>query len=181
VADERELLELWWREAARTDPAVHGPGAHTKLSTPSVVQRALNALSQSRFFAGLAERALIFDLEQVRRYLNEPEIRHVARASVEQAVGSDTTVIIAHSLGPIVVYETLCAHPEWPVRTFVTIGSPLGIANLTFDKLQPSPKQGVGVFGRRELSTGSTSQTKVMSSLWSSSSPTALVRASETT
>jgi len=148
VADgwERELLELWWREAARTDSAVHGPDARTKLSTPNVVQRALNALSQSSFFAGLAERALIFDLKQVRRYIDEPEIRHAARASVERAVLPDTKVIIAHSLGSVVAYETLCAHPEWPVRTFVTIGSPLGIANLIFDKLQPSPNQGVGVW-----------------------------------
>jgi hypothetical protein len=53
---ERELLELWWREAARVDLAVGGPDARTKVSVPSVVQRALDALSQSRFFAGLAER-----------------------------------------------------------------------------------------------------------------------------
>ena len=86
VADEMELelLELWWREAAGTDPAVLGPDARTKLSTPNVVQRALNALCQSRFFVGLAERALIFDLKQVRRYLDEPEIRRAACASLER-------------------------------------------------------------------------------------------------
>jgi hypothetical protein len=60
---ERELLERWWREAALTDPAVRGPDARTKLITPNIVQRALLALSQSSFFAGLAERALIFDLK----------------------------------------------------------------------------------------------------------------------
>jgi hypothetical protein len=137
VADEweRELLELWWREAAGTDLAVHEPDGRTKLSTPNVVQRALSGLSQSSFFSGLAERALIFDLKQVRRYINESEIRHAARANIERAVGPDTTVIIAHSLGSVVAYETLCAHPEWPVHTLVTIGSPLGIANLIFDKL----------------------------------------------
>src|SRR5262249_2852439 len=53
VADdwERELLELWWREAASVDPGVTGPDARTKLKTSSIVQRALNALSGSRFFA----------------------------------------------------------------------------------------------------------------------------------
>lgn len=143
---ERELLELWWREAARIDPAVRGPDARTKLSTPNIVQRALDALSQSRFFAGLAERALIFDLKQVRRYLSEPDLRREARVSIERVIRSDTTVIVAHSLGSVVAYEVLCAHPKWPVRTFVTIGSPLGISNLIFDKLEPSLVDGVGVW-----------------------------------
>ena len=141
---ERELLELWWREAARVDPAVRRPDERTKLRTPNIVQRALDALSQSRFFVGLAERALILDLKQVRRYLDEPAVRRAACASIDQAIGSDTTVIIAHSLGSIVAYEALCAHPAWPVRTFVTIGSPLGITNLIFEKLQPRPESGVG-------------------------------------
>jgi hypothetical protein len=64
---ETKLLELWWREASRVDPAVSGPESDTKVSIPNVVQRALDALSNSRFFAGLAERALIFDLKEVRR------------------------------------------------------------------------------------------------------------------
>jgi hypothetical protein len=143
---ERELLELWWSEAARTDPAVRGPDARTKLGMPNIVQRALDALSQSSFFAGLAERALIFDLKQVRRYFDQPEIRRAACASVEHAVGTDTTVIVAHSLGSVVAYEALCSHPEWPVRTLVTIGSPLGISNLVFDRLQPRPEEDVGVW-----------------------------------
>jgi hypothetical protein len=54
---ERELLEAWWEEAAATEHQVPGPDAKTKLRTPDSAQRALNALSRSRFFAGLAERA----------------------------------------------------------------------------------------------------------------------------
>ena len=143
---ERELLELWWREAARIDDEVSGPDARTKVSTPDSVQRALDALTQSRFFSGLLERALIFDLKQVRRYLDEIEVRHAACASIEEKIGPDTTVIVAHSLGSVVAYEALCTHPEWPVHTFVTIGSPLGISNLIFEKLHPSPEGGVGAW-----------------------------------
>ena len=143
---ERKLLELWWREAARVDPALRGPDERTKVSAPSVVQRALDALSQSRFFAGLAERALIYDLKQVRRYLHEPEVRREARASVQRAIGPDTRVIVGHSLGSVIAYEALCAHPEWPVSIFVTIGSPLGIRNLIFEELDPAPQNGIGVW-----------------------------------
>ena len=61
--------------AAACDPQVPGPDAATKGRTPAAVQRALNALARSRFFAGLAERALIGDLKQVHRYLVEAGIR----------------------------------------------------------------------------------------------------------
>jgi hypothetical protein len=54
--------------------------------------------------------------------------------------------MVAHSLGSVVAYEELCAHPEWPVRTLVTIGSPLGIRNLIFDRLDPAPKHAVGAW-----------------------------------
>jgi hypothetical protein len=143
---ERELLEQWWREAARVEPAVRGPEARTKVSVPSVVQRALDALSQSPFFAGLAERALIYDLRQVRRYLREPAIRREACARVQRAISPDTRVIVAHSLGSVVAYEALCAHPDSPVRVLVTLGSPLGIRNLIFEALDPAPCDGTGVW-----------------------------------
>ena len=52
--------------------------------------------------------------------------------------------IPVHGLGMITrdprwSYEALCAHPEWPVRGLVTLGAPLGIPNLIFDRLQPAP------------------------------------------
>jgi hypothetical protein len=148
VADdwERELLELWWREAARVDPAVHGPDARTKLRAPDLVQRALDALCQSSYFAGIAERALIYDLKQVRRYIKESDVRREARASVERTIGPDTAVIIGHSLGSVIAYEILCAHPDWAIRTFVTMGSPLGIRNLIFEQLEPRPEAGTGAW-----------------------------------
>lgn len=141
---ERELLELWWREAARVDPAVRGPDAKTKVNVPQSVQRALDALSYSPFFAGVAESALIYDLKQVRRYLRDHVIRQEAQARLARAVGSDTRVIVGHSLGSIVAYEALHRHPEWPVKVLVTIGSPLGIRNLIFNALEPAPPENPG-------------------------------------
>jgi pimeloyl-ACP methyl ester carboxylesterase len=58
---------------------------------------------------------------------------------VSEAVGEDTRVLVGHSLGSVVAYEALCANPGWPVRMLVTLGSPLGIPNLIFDRLQPAP------------------------------------------
>lgn len=143
---EEQMLEAWWREAARTDANVLGPEEKTKLRTPRVVQRALWALSNSKFFASLAERAMIFDLKQVYCYLHDPQMREKIQNRVIKAISHETRVIVGHSLGSVVAYEVLCAHPEWPIDTFVTLGSPLGIRHLIFDKLHPQPIEGHGAW-----------------------------------
>ena len=144
---DQDLLALWWAQAARVDPAVIAPDARTLARTPAGVQAALRALMGSAFFAGLALRALVFDLHQVRRYLTDPQVKAAAQEQVARVVTADTRVIVAHSLGSVVAYEALCAHPQWrqwPVRTLVTLGSPLGIPHLVFDRLQPKPAGDAG-------------------------------------
>ncbi|MFF7935882.1 hypothetical protein [Streptomyces sp. NPDC007940] len=134
---EAELLLAWWEEAARTDEAVPPPDARTLARVPRTAQRALNALSRSRFFAGIALRGLVLDLRQVRAYLCDPAVRDAVQERVAAAVTPDTRVVVGHSLGSVVAYEALCAHPRWPVRALLTVGSPLGIRNLVFDRLLP--------------------------------------------
>lgn len=142
---EQELLEAWWAEAAATDDAVPGPGATTKLRTPKTAQRALNALSQSRFFAGLTERLIIGLIKQVHAYLRDESVRAEIQTRVERVVGPGTAVLVGHSLGSIVAYEAACAHPNWDL-TLVTLGCPLGIRNLVFERLRPPPEHGHGQF-----------------------------------
>lgn len=155
VADplERELLFQWWEEAAGNEPdRVPAPGAAGgKAPTPVSVQRALDALSRSRFFAGVGDRFLIGVLKQVKSYLTEPGTRAAVLERIDAAVGADTEVVIGHSLGSVVAYEALCAHPDWPVRAFVTLGSPLGIRNVVFDRLTPAPAGGRGHWPGRGL------------------------------
>ena len=143
---EAELLEAWWREAARVDPQVPSPEAKTMVRTPNVVQRALYALSNSRFFGGLTERAMIGALKQVHLYMTDDAINAAVQACVSSVIQHDTRVVIGHSLGSVVAYEALCTHPEWPVKRLVTLGSPLGWPNLVFDRLKPPPSNGIGVW-----------------------------------
>ena len=136
---DQELLAEWWREAAESDPRVVHPDARTLVRTPGSVQAALRALSGAAFFAGLADRAMLFDLQQVRRYLTEPDVREAVQDRVAAQIGEDTRVLVGHSLGSVVAYEALCAHREWPMLVLVTLGSPLGIRNLIFNRLLPAP------------------------------------------
>jgi hypothetical protein len=143
---ELELLMSWWAEAARVDPAVVAPEARdTLVRTSKSVQAGLLALSRSRFFAGVALRAMVADLRQVRRYLTEPELRAAVRARASALIGPDTQVVVGHSLGSVVAYEVLCAAVDAAaMQAFVTLGAPLGIANLVFDRLEPAPTGGTG-------------------------------------
>lgn len=138
---ERDLLFLWWERAAATDSRVIGPGERTLGRTPRSVKGALRALSNARFLSGLADQMLLGALRQVRRYITDPEIREAAISRVTDLVGPETRIIIAHSLGTVVAYEALCANPDWQVRALVTLGSPLGIRGLIFDRLTPAPKR----------------------------------------
>ncbi|WP_208630531.1 hypothetical protein [Amycolatopsis kentuckyensis] len=143
---EEELLLAWWREAARVDPKVAPPEADTLVRVPGSVQAALRQLSRSRFFGGLALRALVFDLKQVRRYLQDQQLREAARAIVGKLITPETRVVVAHSLGSVVAYEALAAMPDHSVRALVTLGSPLGIGKLIFDRLNPVPAGGLGAW-----------------------------------
>jgi hypothetical protein len=147
IEDEQDaaLLAAWWREAARVDPGVIPPHART-LGVASGVQAALAALAGSRFLGGTTERLLIMWLRQVRAYFTQPEIRQTIQQRLEQAIGPDTEVVVAHSLGSVVAYEGLCAHPEWPVRALVTLGSPLAIRTVILDRLIPAPVRVDGVW-----------------------------------
>jgi len=143
---EQELLHAWWLAASQTDPQVVAPDERTLARTPRSVQVALRALSYSSFFADVALRAMVFDLKQVRRYLTDPQLRQQTRQRVKAQIEADTKVLVAHSLGSVVAYETLCAYPDSSVRALVTLGSPLGTRNLVFNRLEPSPRAGLGAW-----------------------------------
>lgn len=136
---EIDLLMAWYEEVADA-----GPDRLIKDSTPQFIQRALETLSHSKFFAGLAEKAFVFNLKQVCAYFNEDAVRLSASQQVDDAISNDTRVLIGHSLGSIVAYEYLCANPLCPVMTLITLGSPLGIRNVIFDRLWPPPVNGHG-------------------------------------
>nr|WP_239073914.1 serine peptidase [Streptomyces sp. SID10853] len=77
---------------------------------------------------------------EVRRYLHVPQVRDAARSAVAESIRRvRPRVVLAHSLGSVVAYEALHAHPELTVDCFVTLGSPLGLPGGIFDHLVPAP------------------------------------------
>ncbi|GAB2744736.1 hypothetical protein [Kitasatospora kifunensis] len=143
---ELDLLLEMWRAAARLEPAeVPAPAdgrTGLKARVPLTVQHALHAVCRSRFLAGVGEQFLLGTLSQLRRYLSDRALRERVQAEVAAVVTPDTRVLIGHSLGSVVAYEALCAHPEWGIQALVTLGSPLGIPRVVLDRVRPEPVGG---------------------------------------
>lgn len=145
---EQELLVSLWLEASRVDKNVAGPGGKSRARTPQWAQRALYALSSSTFFSGLSERVLIGNLKQVSKYFLDASMREAIRARVSESIGAETRLVIGHSLGSVVAYEVLCQLVDRSAIAFVTLGSPLGIGGIVFDRLEPRPSEGLGHWPR---------------------------------
>jgi pimeloyl-ACP methyl ester carboxylesterase len=94
---------------------------------------------------GQAASDAAFDrtVDLVTTMATTPDLRDRVRGRAEPLVTDETRVIVAHSLGTIISYMALNKHPQWPVRTFVTMGSPLA-SPMIFDNLDPAPVDGKG-------------------------------------
>ncbi|MET7285122.1 hypothetical protein [Streptomyces sp. NPDC005573] len=122
--------------------------------TMAGARRALNAATtvlSTRMFRGLgqwtAPKLMVRDLGQVARYLARREtdasgltLDARVRDRVAPELGPATTVLVAHSLGTVVSWETL---HERPARTglLVTLGSPLGMRTVVWPRLVPRPQR----------------------------------------
>jgi hypothetical protein len=136
AAQERELL----------DQSGEVQGARAAL------RPALRALARMRPFArlgvGFAERFLIRALRQVSRYLTDDSLREQALARVLDLIDTDTRVLVGHSLGSVVAYEAVHRLDQHPLPLLVTLGSPLGIRTVIYDRLRPQPPAVPSVLGR---------------------------------
>lgn len=98
---------------------------------------------------GLVAHAARLFFPEVARYLGyavdgRPH-RHSVRTRVAGALAAhQPDVVIAHSLGTVVAYETLHAYPRQQVPLLITLGSPLALPGAVFPRLDPAPTAGTG-------------------------------------
>lgn len=110
-----------------------------------VEQRAGDARPAARErLAELLSRLVVATLQDTDAYTSRPGRRKAVRATVAQAVRDHgARVVVAHSLGSVVAYETLHAHPDLEIDLLLTLGSPLGLPAV-MRKLDPEPTAGRG-------------------------------------
>ncbi len=149
-----QLAHDWLQRAARdaSDPRQRHEAAMELArldDTPSelqgtgaAVRSAIAGLAGVRWFApfgmALAERFAQGALAQVTRYFTDEQVRSHALGQVARLVGPDTCVLVGHSLGSVVAYEA--AHRlDRPLPLLVTLGAPLGLRTIVYERLRPQP------------------------------------------
>lgn len=102
----------------------------------------MNALARLQWFAPfgmkVAQTFIYRALKQVTQYLTDNVIREEAMKRVLDLIGPDTKILIGHSLGSVVAFEV--AHRlTRPLTLFLTLGSPLGLETIIYQRIQPQP------------------------------------------
>lgn len=109
----------------------------------SSVRSVTAALARVSWFAkptfAVAEALVWRALRQVSLYLsNTNGVRDQTQEIVTRSVEKETVVIVGHSLGSVVAYEA-CHRLDHNLPLLVTLGSPLGLDTIVFDRLVPKP------------------------------------------
>lgn len=142
----RRAAEDSSRESDRTTAAreleqVVEPAGETQ-GVRAALRPVINALTRlkpfARFGVALAERMVVKSLRQVTRYLTDDDVREEVQRRVAALIDDKTRVIVAHSLGSVVAYEA--AHRlDRSLPLLLTLGSPLGLQTIVYDRLRPQP------------------------------------------
>lgn len=140
----QELL-LQWVQGLRDQRAPTGQAADpASLGYPTwPVRQAADWLTQR--FGDITRRLVTALISELAAYFDPARAhsRQAARDRVAEAVREHRPrVLIAHSLGSVVAYEALCAYPQLRAELLVTLGSPLGMPRVVFERLEPGPCNG---------------------------------------
>ncbi|MEO3872875.1 alpha/beta hydrolase [Nonomuraea sp. B12E4] len=136
--EDAQTLLTDWVELLREAPVI-SQGTRTIRARAAVDWLTAHYGEPARRFAMIFAR-------EVSSYLKTPNGRRrlAARDAVAETIRTaarqdEAVTVVAHSLGSVVVYEALWAHPELRVDRLVTLGSPLGMPGVVFDRLDPAP------------------------------------------
>jgi len=133
----QDLLIAWVRELQPVRQIAQGPRTAQARQAADWV---------TRHFGLLTRLFVLTFCREVETYLSSSASarRLAAREIAAEAIDQyHPDVVIAHSLGSVVAYETLWAYPALPSVTLVTIGSPLAMPTL-LNRLMPRPVNSLG-------------------------------------
>ncbi|MFE3249090.1 hypothetical protein [Streptomyces sp. NPDC059209] len=133
----QEMLTAWAREMGVPEEVSQGHATVPLRGLASWVARRFDlAEGPLRVFI----RLLFREVATYLRSEDAPE-RAAARDEVARRIARHKpSIVIAHSLGSVVAYEALHAHPELQPELFLTLGSPLALPGAVFERLIPAPQ-----------------------------------------
>ncbi|MGW2384260.1 alpha/beta hydrolase [Streptomyces sp. NPDC001658] len=144
--DEREEQVLR-RARAQIAPEGQQQGGGNALRQVIIGANTLMALRGLHTLGGWASgRVMVRHLRQVTDYLRRGHLddaglsidRRIRDRVMAQLDPAGPTVVVAHSLGSVVAFETLHEHTG-PVPLLVTVGSPIGMRAVVRARMRPQP------------------------------------------
>jgi hypothetical protein len=131
VSARQDLLR--WAELVAPE-ASGAQGASTAL-----VRRAASRVARRHGLdQDLIRKFAIRFFGEVNTYFTDPARRDQVTRDVSARIAEfGPRVIIAHSLGSVVAYEALWSRPHPDIGLLLTIGSPLAMPDIVFDRLAP--------------------------------------------
>ncbi len=119
----------------------------TTLGAPADVSQGVTTVPIRQILTWISER---FGLEyrlvdwfvaiafrEIGAYFATAETREECRRRVIDAIAEHRPeIVVAHSLGSVVTFEALCLCPDVTVNRLITIGSPLGLPHVIYDRLE---------------------------------------------
>lgn len=148
------LAAEWLKRAAARDGHPDQPAAAIQLAyldadheeqgrREEASRAALNGAARLRWFAprgmAFAERFVNTSLRQVTSYFTDADLRGRIQQRVLAHLDPGTRVVIGHSLGSVIAYEVAAAHLNRPLPLLLTLGSPLRLRTVVYDRLHPQP------------------------------------------
>ncbi|WP_216363258.1 GPI inositol-deacylase [Arthrobacter sp. Hiyo1] len=130
---ECRLIAAWLVSQGTPVPVVQGPATRWLRDGIDwfIRNRAAEGLTQAIVASAFREVAVYVDPLHASR-------RHEARRTVAEVITKEKPrILIAHSLGSVVAYETLWAWPNLRVDLLLTLGSPLALPGIFADRLDP--------------------------------------------
>lgn len=104
--------------------------------------RMLGSVADTKFCAthGIKTAKHVYHaLRDVTQYQHEPDTKEKIQDTLLDALDDSTEVLIAHSLGSVVAYETLHSHNR-PIH-LITVGSPLACKQQIQQHLKPGTRE----------------------------------------
>jgi hypothetical protein len=136
--DAQDLLIAWVGELVPTTVSSIAQGPRTARA------RAAADWLSGHLGPHACRAALVF-CREVSTYLSNQAPRQAVRDVVAESIaGYRPRIVIVHSLGSVVAYETFWQNPQLKVDLLCTLGSPLGLPGAIFDRLDPRPVSGRG-------------------------------------
>lgn len=94
-----------------------------------------DALARAPVLSGLVEQVVEKRAPDLFRYQNDAVLRRTIRERflvvLRKAQANDLrTMLVAHSMGSLIAFDVLLAHPELRIDHMLTVGSPLGLGEV---------------------------------------------------